>query len=141
MYGKASVELLLLALEDGMGVSGAAAFVGVKERRCPQLGRRPAPRSYTGKPWGLAESGEYEGSDSTTLLGRGRPPCARHVLIGRNLGDRSPVAPPGPSPGAATTGHPGSWPAALQAMLIIGQRLAGICRPGRPRPLVKAQTG
>lgn len=140
MYGKASVELLLLALEDGMGVSGAATFVGVKERRCPQRGRRPAPRSYTGKPWGLAESGEHEGSDSTTLLGRGRPAPGMFLSAGISVTDPSGNT-PGPSPGAETTGHPGSWPAALQAMLIIGRRLADICRPGRPCPLAKTQTG
>ena len=58
MYGKEQVELFLLAMEDGMGVTAAAAFAGVKRRAAANWAAGLLPHSYTGKPRRMSPTGK-----------------------------------------------------------------------------------
>ena len=50
MYSKEEVELFLLAIDEGMRVSDAADFAGVKRRAAKSWAAGNLPHSYTGKP-------------------------------------------------------------------------------------------
>lgn len=50
MYSKESVELFLLAIDEGMLVPDAADFAGVKRRAAKNWAAGNLPHSYTGKP-------------------------------------------------------------------------------------------
>lgn len=60
MYSKESVELFLLAIDEGMLVPDAADFAGVKRRAAKNWAAGNLPHSYTGKPRRMSATGKVE---------------------------------------------------------------------------------
>lgn len=65
MYGRESVELFLLAIDEGMRVSEAADFAGVTRRVARTWAAGGLPHSYTGKPRRMSSKGRTSGKAGT----------------------------------------------------------------------------
>lgn len=52
MHDRETVELFLLAREEGMSVRDAALLAGVSRSSAARWSAGRLPRSYTGEPWG-----------------------------------------------------------------------------------------
>ena len=61
MYGRESVELFLLAIDEGMRVSEAADFAGVTRRVARTWAAGGLPHSYTGEPRRMSSKGKTSG--------------------------------------------------------------------------------
>lgn len=85
MHSKEEVCLYLLAREDGMRRSEAAAFAGVSASAARHWDEGRLPRSYTGAPWG---SGRIPGDGAS---GRKAARMATKGLYDPPAGGRCPA--------------------------------------------------
>ncbi len=81
MYSKESVELFLLAIDEGMRVPGAVDFAGVKRRAAKNWAAGDLPHGYTGEPRRVSATGKAR---------RGTGPCRRGGPTTRRGAARSP---------------------------------------------------
>ena len=71
MYDRETVELALMALEEGMTQAGAAELAGAARRTVGRWAAGRLPRSYTGRPWGSGKMGGASGERKAARMSTG----------------------------------------------------------------------
>ena len=95
MYDRETVELALMALEEGMTRAEAAELAGAARRTVGRWAAGRLPRSYTGRPWGSGKMGGASGERKAARMSTGGAvrPAGDRAPRGAGAGsDREPAA-------------------------------------------------